>query len=239
MELVNEFTVKRSIDETWATLTDVPTIAPCLPGASLEGVNGSTYHGVVKLKVGPILANFKGDASFVEKDDVNHRAVLKASGRDTGNKGNAAADITAELHAIDAATTKVTVSTDLKITGKFAQFGRGAMQEISNKLLAEFVSNLEQLTAAQPAAAAPVPAAAPPSAAGAAAGTGSAASTSGSTTANAASGSGAVSSAKAADHDNVLDLGKYAGGAMAKRLTPVAGGLLLLLVLFLLRRRRG
>ena len=155
MELVNEFTVNRPIDETWATLTDVPTIAPCLPGASLEGVDGSTYHGVVKLKVGPILANFKGDASFVEKDDVNHRAVLKASGRDTGNKGNAAADITAELRAIDATTTRVTVSTDLKITGKFAQFGRGAMQEISNKLLAEFVSNLEQLTAAQAAAQTP------------------------------------------------------------------------------------
>lgn len=236
MELVNEFTVNRPIEQTWATLTDVPTIAPCLPGAALEGVNGSTYHGVVKLKVGPILANFKGDASFIEKDDVNHRAVLKASGRDTGNKGNAAADIIAELHAVDANTTKVTVSTDLKITGKFAQFGRGAMQEISNKLLAEFVSNLEQLTAAQAAAEAP----AGDSAAGSSTATGSAAAAAGATTtANAAGGASAVSSAKAADHDNVLDLGKYAGGAMAKRLAPIGGGLLLLIVLLLLRRRRG
>ena len=155
MELVNEFTVKRPIDQTWATLTDVPTIAPCLPGASLESVDGDTYHGVVKIKVGPILANFKGDASFVEKDDNKHRAVLNAAGRDTGNKGNAAAVITAQLESVDASSTKVVVSTDLKITGKFAQFGRGAMQEISNKLLQEFVNNLEKLTAAD---AAPAPA---------------------------------------------------------------------------------
>lgn len=238
MELVNEFTVNRSIEQTWATLTDVPTIAPCLPGASLEGVDGSTYHGVVKLKVGPILANFKGDASFVEKDDVNHRAVLKASGRDTGNKGNAAADITAELHAVDANTTKVRVSTDLKITGKFAQFGRGAMQEISNKLLAEFVSNLERLTSAQAAAPAASSTAADTAEGAAPTATESAAGTERATTANAGSGTSSVSAPKAADHDNVLDLGKYAGGAMLKRFTPVAGGLLVLIVLFLLRRRR-
>lgn len=228
MELVNEFTVKRPIEQTWATLTDVPTIAPCLPGAALEGIDGNTYSGVVKLKVGPILANFKGDASFVEKDDTKHRAVLNAAGRDTGNKGNAAAVITAQLEAIDANSTKVVVSTDLKITGKFAQFGRGAMQEISNKLLLEFVNNLEKLTAADSAA----PAAAEASTAAASDTT--AAPTS---TANAAGGTSTITAPKPADHDNVLDLGKYAGGAVMKRFAPLAGGILLLLLLLMRRRR--
>jgi len=231
MELVNEFTVKRPIEQTWATLTDVPTIAPCLPGAALEGIDGNTYSGVVKLKVGPILANFKGDASFIEKDDTKHRAVLNAAGRDTGNKGNAAAVITAQLEAIDANSTKVVVSTDLKITGKFAQFGRGAMQEISNKLLMEFVNNLEKLTAADAAAPA---AAGADTAATAAAGDTSAAPAA---TANAAAGASTITAPKPADQDNVLDLGKYAGGAVLKRFAPLAGGILLLLLLLMRRRR--
>jgi hypothetical protein len=233
MELVNDFTVNRPIEQTWATLTDVPTIAPCLPGAQLEGVEGNTFHGVVKLKVGPILANFKGDASFIEKDDVNHRAVLNAQGRDTGNKGNAAAVITAQLEAINATTTKCTVSTDLKITGKFAQFGRGAMQEISNKLLNEFVTNLEKLTAEDAAA---------PAAEGAAPSEGAAPTTTGSAIGGSASTAAATTTAatipgKSADHDNVLDLGKYAKGAMLKRALP-AIGVALLLLMFLGRRRR-
>ena len=229
MELVNEFTVKRPIEQTWNTLTDVPTITPCLPGAALEAVDGNTYSGVVRLKVGPILANFKGDASFIEKDDVKHRAVLDAKGRDTGNKGNAAAVIIAQLESIDANTTKVVVSTDLKITGKFAQFGRGAMQEISNKLLAEFVSNLEKLTTADAAA---------QTASGDAASTAAAVESGAApaSTANAATGASTITAPKASDNDNVLDLGKYAGGAMAKRFAPFAGGLLLLLLLLMRRR---
>ena len=227
MELVNEFTVKRPIEQTWNTLTDVPTITPCLPGATLESADGGTYTGVVKLKVGPILANFKGDATFTEKDDVAHRAVINASGRDTGNKGNAAAVITAQLTPVDANTTKVVVSTDLKITGKFAQFGRGAMQEISNKLLNEFVNNLEKLTTADAAA----PATDASTAAAVEGGAAPAA------TANAAAGASTITAPKPADHDNVLDLGKYAGGAMAKRFAPLAGGLLLLLLLLMRRRR--
>jgi hypothetical protein len=229
MELVNEFTVKRPIEQTWNTLTDVPTITPCLPGATLESADGGTYTGVVKLKVGPILANFKGDATFAEKDDVAHRAVINASGRDTGNKGNAAAVITAQLTPVDANTTKVVVSTDLKITGKFAQFGRGAMQEISNKLLNEFVSNLEKLTTADAAPAAVETGAT----ATAAAGTTTAAPAA---TANAAAGASTITAPKSAD-DNVLDLGKYAGNAVLKRFAPFAGGLLLLLLLLMRRRR--
>src|SRR6476661_5516717 len=96
-KLLNEFTVNRPIDEAWAVLTDVERIAPCLPGAQLQEVEGDVYRGIVKVKVGPILAQFKGQATFIEKDDLNHKAVLKAEGRDTGGKGNASALITAQL----------------------------------------------------------------------------------------------------------------------------------------------
>jgi carbon monoxide dehydrogenase subunit G len=162
MDLNHQFTVAVPVEDAWRILTDVERIAPCLPGAQLQEVEGDTYRGIVKVKVGPIQAQFKGQASFLERDDVAHKAVLKGEGRDTTGKGNAAALITAELTAIDATSTSVTVSTDLSITGKVAQFGRGAMADISDKLLAQFVDNLNTLIAEQPstpAAAAPAPAA--------------------------------------------------------------------------------
>jgi carbon monoxide dehydrogenase subunit G len=143
MELVNDFTVNVPVNEAWATLTDVERIAPCLPGAQLQEVEGDVYRGVVKVKVGPILAQFKGQATFVEKDDTNHRAVLKAEGRDTSGKGNASALITAQLEPEGETATKVTVSTDLTITGRVAQFGRGALADVSTKLLGQFVTQLE------------------------------------------------------------------------------------------------
>ena len=113
--------------------------------------------GLVKVKVGPITAQFKGQASFVEKDTEQHRAVLKAEGRDTGGKGNASALITAQLEPIASDVTKVTVATDLTITGKVAQFGRGALADVSEKLLKQFVTNLEStvLTNGADCAAAP------------------------------------------------------------------------------------
>ncbi|MFM7262864.1 MAG: SRPBCC family protein [Acidimicrobiales bacterium] len=160
MDLNHEFTVNVPVDEAWNILTDVERIAPCLPGAELQEVEGDTYRGVVKVKVGPIQAQFKGQASFVERDDARHCAVLKGEGRDTGGKGNASALITARMESVSAAETKVNVSTDLTITGKVAQFGRGAMADISDKLLSQFVENLNVLIASQPASA-PATAAAP------------------------------------------------------------------------------
>jgi hypothetical protein len=145
MELNHEFTVHRPIDETWTVLTDVERIAPCLPGAQLQEVEGDVFRGVVKVKVGPIQAQFKGQASFVERDDQRHHAVLKAEGRDTGGKGNASALITAHLEAVSPAVTTCTVLTDLSITGKVAQFGRGALADVSDKLLAQFSNNLNEL----------------------------------------------------------------------------------------------
>lgn len=147
MDLNHEFTVPVPVADAWSILTDVERIAPCLPGAKLEESNGDTYSGFVKVKVGPIQAQFKGQASFVERDDAAYKAVLKGEGRDTTGKGNASALITAQLVEESPTSTKVTVTTDLNITGKVAQFGRGAMADISNKLLDQFVDNLNGLIA--------------------------------------------------------------------------------------------
>ncbi len=158
MDLNHQFIVAVPVEDAWRILTDVERIAPCLPGAQLQEIEGDTYRGIVKVKVGPIQAQFKGQANFIERDDVAHKVVLKGEGRDTTGKGNAAAIITAEMTAVDASSTSVTVNTDLSVTGKVAQFGRGAMADISDKLLAQFVVNLNTLIAEQPAA----PAAAAP-----------------------------------------------------------------------------
>ena len=146
MELNNEFEVAASDDQVWAVLTDVERIAPCLPGAQLQEIEGDEFRGVVKVKVGPITAQYKGAASFVERDDACHRAVLRAEGRDTRGAGNASADITAALEATDVGT-KVTVTTGLTVTGKVAQFGRGVMADVSRKLMGQFADNLSELIA--------------------------------------------------------------------------------------------
>ena len=151
MDLNHEFVVNVPVAEAWAILTDLERIAPCLPGAQLTEVEGDTYRGQVKIKVGPILAQFKGQASFVSRDDVAHKASLKGEGRDTTGKGNASAIITAELTSVTPTSTKCTVHTDLSISGKVAQFGRGALADVSDKLLAQFSKNLNQLISAAPA----------------------------------------------------------------------------------------
>jgi carbon monoxide dehydrogenase subunit G len=142
VELTNDFRVDVPIDQAWAVLTDVERIAPCMPGAQLTGVEGDDYLGTVKVKVGPITAQYKGKAIFQEKDEAAHRAVIKAEGRETRGQGNANAVITAVLRE-DGGGTAVSVSTDLTITGKAAQFGRGVLADVSSKLLQQFVKCLE------------------------------------------------------------------------------------------------
>ena len=142
MELTNDFEVAVPVDQAWSVLTDIEQIAPCMPGAQLQEVEGDEYRGTVKVKVGPITAQYKGKATFQEKDDENHVAVLKADGRDTRGQGNANAVITARLEEAGDGT-KVSVHTDLTVTGKVAQFGRGVMADVSAKLLDQFVENLE------------------------------------------------------------------------------------------------
>ncbi|WP_250034381.1 SRPBCC family protein [Paractinoplanes maris] len=169
MKITNEFTVHTSIDRAWQVLTDLPGIAPCLPGAQLTGVDGDVYQGKVKVKVGPVISDFAGTARFTEKDDEAYRAVIDAKGRDARAGGNASALVTAVLTPAGDSTL-VNVDTDLKISGKLAQFGSGMIKEISGKLLAQFVTNLEAKlatdsspNAAETSTAADSPAAAPAS----------------------------------------------------------------------------
>ena len=148
MELTDSFEVGHPIGAVWEVLTDVERIAPCLPGAQLTGNDGDVYEGVVKVKVGPITSQYKGKASFTERDDDAHRLLMSASGRDTRGAGNASAEITVALEAVSEASTKVSVHTDLTITGKVAQFGRGVLADVSRKLMGQFADNLAALVAA-------------------------------------------------------------------------------------------
>ena len=150
MDLNHEFIVNVPVNDAWVILTDLERIAPCLPGAQLTEVEGDTYRGQVKVKVGPIVAQFKGQASFVSRDDVAHTASLKGEGRDTTGKGNASAIITAQLTSVTPTSTKCSVVTNLTISGKVAQFGRGALADVSDKLLAQFSENLNQLINSSP-----------------------------------------------------------------------------------------
>jgi len=173
MELNHEFTVAAPIGRAWAVLTDIEEIAPCMPGAELTEVDGDTYHGLVKIKVGPITAQYQGTALLTEKDETAHRVVLKASGRDARGQGNAAALVTATM-AEQGDGTLVSIITDLTISGRVAQFGRGVMHDVSAKLLQQFVDNLEADVLGKPIGGAGAAAPAAPAGDVASAGTGAA-----------------------------------------------------------------
>ena len=207
MDLHHEFTVAVPASDAWRILTDLERLAPCLPGAQLTEVEGDIFRGQVKVKVGPILAQFKGQASFVSRDDTNFLASLKAEGRDTTGKGNASATITAKLQPISATSATCTVDTQLSISGKVAQFGRGALADVSDKLLLQFVDNLNALIAATPATA--------PTATSTVPSTASTAST---------SSTNATPTVRKIEHTQdvaPLDLLDTAGSTIAKRLLPV------------------
>ncbi|SEP00402.1 SRPBCC family protein [Trujillonella endophytica] len=141
MQLENSFTVPVPIDEAWRVLLDIERIAPCMPGAALDSVTGDDFTGRVKVKLGPINLTYQGKASFVEKDEAAHRAVIDARGKDQRGNGTAAAVVTATL-AAEGSVTRVDVLTDLNITGRPAQFGRGVMTDVGNKLLGQFADKL-------------------------------------------------------------------------------------------------
>ncbi|MCH7669887.1 MAG: SRPBCC family protein [Acidobacteria bacterium] len=142
MKIENEFRVNAPIEVAWKFLTDLPAITPCLPGARLTSVEDETYSGTIKIKVGPVTAEYLGTAIFVSKDDTAYRAEILAKGRDSRGSGNADAVIVAQLTS-DGDVTVVNIDTDLKISGKVAQFGRGVMIDVSNKLIGQFVECLE------------------------------------------------------------------------------------------------
>ena len=142
MKIANQFTVSAPIDKAWDVLSDLEQVIPLMPGAQLIGHEGDEYLGKVKIKVGPVTSEFSGKVRFVEQDRGQHRAVIDGKGKEARGTGNAAATVTAQLRE-DGERTHVTVDTDLKIVGKLAQFGSGMLQQVSEKLLAQFVDSLE------------------------------------------------------------------------------------------------
>lgn len=212
MKIENEFTVSAPIERAWDVLTDLEQVIPLMPGAQFTGRDGDDVTGKVKVKVGPVTSEFSGKVHFVEQDRGGYRAVIDAKGKESRGTGNAAATVTALLHDVGGQT-RVTVDTDLKIVGKLAQFGSGMLQQVSEKLLGQFVDSLEaELSGAQTepdaATVAPVPITSEPK------------------------------TPKAAEPPPI-DLLELAGGGALKRYGPmVAGALAVVVVVLLLRRGR-
>lgn len=157
MILNNDFVVDAPAAQAWSLLTDLERVASCLPGAALDGRDGDDYVGGMKIKVGPIAAQFRGTARFLEQDDTRHSAVIQAAGKDPKGQASAQATISARLEP-EGERTRVVVDTDLAISGRMAQFGRGAIADISVKLLDQFARNLgAEIAAGGQPAAAPTP----------------------------------------------------------------------------------
>jgi carbon monoxide dehydrogenase subunit G len=249
MELEHEFTIPVPVDRAWPVLLDVERVAPCMPGATLDSVDGDAFTGRLKVKVGPITVTYKGDARITNKDADEHAVTMEASGKEARGTGTAAATVEAQLHA-EGDNTRVTVKTNFNVTGKPAQFGRGVMSDVGGKLIDKFAERLEaQLSGGDD----------PAGESGAASGNGQAAvpagaSASATTTESVPSPreggtepqpSGASAPRPTpmrpvvAPDDDAIDLLDVAGMPMLKRLVPVAAGVLVLGVLFrVLRRRR-
>lgn len=213
MQLEHEFTVPVPVDEAWNVLLDVERMAPCMPGATIDSVDGDSFTGRVKVKVGPVTVSYSGSASFLEKDAEAHRVVVEAKGKETRGAGTAAATVTAQLHEGEA-DTRVTVVTDLAITGRPAQFGRGVMDDVGKKLLGQFAEcvagQLGQAGAADTAAAT-----------GEGATTERAESTGGAERAAGEPGSDRPSTESARPTPDAISVFNVAGASVAKRLAPV------------------
>jgi uncharacterized protein len=145
MKINNEFTVSVPIQQAWDVMLDLQKIAPCLPGAAIQEEKGEgEYQGTMKVKIGPITANYKGTVKVEEADEEDHRAVLQATGRDARGQGTASATIVSTLQEEGGESTKVNVETDMKLTGRAAQFGRGIAQDVATKMLNQFAECLER-----------------------------------------------------------------------------------------------
>lgn len=205
MQLEHEFTVPVPVPEAWRVLLDLQRIVPCLPGATIERVEGDEIAGRIKVKLGPIMVSYYGTARFVERDEAGRRFVLEGDGRETRGAGTASATITGQLHD-NGSSTRVTVTTDLDITGKPAQFGRGVLADVAANLLDRFASCLaEGITAPAAGATSAAEARATPPRVGTAA----------------AEGTGTSIDSE----PGALDLIGTVGLPVLKRLTPVLAGL--------------
>jgi carbon monoxide dehydrogenase subunit G len=247
MQLEHQFSVPVPVAQAWDVLLDVERIAPCMPGATVESFDGETIVGRVKVKVGPIQVTYSGTARFTDRDEAARRAVLEASAKEARGSGTATATITAQLQDDGGSATNVTVTTDLAITGKPAQFGRGVMEEVGNKLLGRFADCLadtlgsgDASDSSTEAAAEPAPAAAaaatapaadtPPAAAVAAATVG--------TPTPAARPSPAPTPLRRPVENDAIDLLDTAGLPLLKRAAPVIIGLVVFFLFWRLVRRR-
>jgi len=232
VKIEDSFRVDVPVDEAWKVLLDLERIAPCLPGAQLTEVEGDEYRGTVKIKVGPITAQYKGVAKIEEADEANHKVVLQAEGRDTRGQGNASATVTATLVEAGGGTT-VNIDTDLNITGKVAQFGRGVMADVSSKLLGQFAENLQRdvLTGAESPT---VPSDAPP-ATESAVNAGTAPTDGGATQAGATQAGVRKIESKEAEPIDLMDA---AGGSVGKRIVPIIAGLVVVIAIRRVFKRR-
>jgi carbon monoxide dehydrogenase subunit G len=247
MELEHSFTVPVTRDRAWDVLLDVERVAPCMPGATLDSVDGDEIKGRIKVKLGPITMTYAGTAQFTERDAAAGVVTLQASGKETRGAGTASATVRSQLHA-EGDQTRVTVHTSLNVTGRPAQFGRGVMADVSGKLIGIFADNLASMLtadstpAASPPAASPVPPGPIPDAAGPVG-------TSPATVAPASTGPSstaptspapprAVAAEPRTASDDAIDLLDVAGLPVLKRAIPIAAGLLLAIVLVLRRRAR-
>jgi len=226
MKLDNVFTVAVPVSQAWDVLTDLEVIAPCMPGAVLTGVNDGVYTGKVKIKVGPVVAEYAGTAQFTEKDEASYRAVIDARGRDSRGNGNANALISAQLLANGGGTT-VAVTTDLTIAGRIAQFGSGMIKEVSAKLLGQFVTCLEAKLGGDPSSAADTNEQSATVAAVVEAAAGSVDDAAAPVAVAEAAGGVAAEPAP-------IDLMSVAGGAISRRLVPVVMGLVMVAALIYL-----
>ena len=250
MQLENSFTIDAPIEKAWEALNTPQTIAPCFPGATLTEYEGDSFSGTVKVKLGPISLTYKGKGVYKERDDAAHRVVIDASGRDSRGNGTAEATVVGTMTADGPDKTAVTMVTDMKITGRPAQFGRGVISDVADKIIGQFAScvasklqggEAPESAAAESSASVPAPASAT---AGAASSNGTTAAGSAGTTATAAAAPAATpaaaSRAPMKSEIDAIDLLDTAGAPVIKRLAPVIGGVgLLLLVLFLIRRIRS
>jgi carbon monoxide dehydrogenase subunit G len=267
MQLENKFTIDAPIDKAWTALNTPEMIAPCFPGATLTSYEGESFEGTVKVKLGPISLTYKGKGTYVDRDDDNHKVTIEASGRDSRGNGTASATVVGTMVADGADRTAVTMTTDMTITGRPAQFGRGVISDVADKIIGQFAGCVASKLAPQEEAAAPAAAtsAAATSAPAAMAASGAAASgtaaASGSNgvangasngTATATATGPALTSTPAAaatpaarptgpmkSEIDAIDLLDTAGAPVLKRLAPVLGGALVLLIVLLVRRSRS
>jgi carbon monoxide dehydrogenase subunit G len=237
MKLENEFVVPVPRDEAWDVLMDVERIAPCMPGATFDGFEGDSFKGRVKVKLGPITVTYSGVAKFVERDKEGGRAIIDAAGKES--RGSGTANATIETILLDqGATTLVKVTTDLNITGKPAQFGRGVMVEVGTKILGQFADCLAgQLASGTPEA--EVESTGGSAEGGKAAPAGDNVVVDLSDAQRSRSAAVPASSGAARPSAEAIDLFDTAGAPVLKRALPVLGGLVGLFVIWRLIRWLG